>query len=645
MKDVFTRYLNLGWSCYPVQHGGKDPQYDLLPEWLDERTGEKKHVWKPYQLAMPTADEVARWSAHKVNVAIVCGQISGIVGVDVDSETARDALALHGEMPKTPQVKTSHGWHYYFKHPGEHVGNRVGFIPGVDFRGDGGALIAPPSVHPSGAVYEWLVTPEECDPWFMPDWLWRLIKPPERPGWTQKIDYNVTGDYWLDLALQRAFEGTRDDVGFWLACQLRDDGLSYGEAENVLRAYASRVPHGNEPYTEREALAKVRSAWSQPPRAPAQSQSARTTPRRERATVYPEEAWHEGPLPEMEEGDEPPPRPTQHANGEKLWVDTHEVFARVFAEVLEEPETLSKSPPLLMPFNLLHQFGGFAHYAWRGKLMYVLGGPGFGKTSFGETMAETLLKRGVDWVWYGPEWSPLEMGYRAVHRNNGMSLDHVASYQVYRHDEARGVPPEQRGGLPMGAAVQSASINALDAMLMWPGTGYFIPKAALGMDDLLLRVQRAVQFSRERDRDVAVWFIDYLQIMRRLGAASDAMWGERLLGIFKDFCIEHDLLGVVFLQPRKDDTDRVRSAGMNAVDMNTDNSWLLDQNSAQGISDQQCNLYVTLNPRYDGSGQPTKEVKLNVVKNSLGSLGSAWGNADLARLRYLDSAESTAKGF
>jgi hypothetical protein len=76
--------------------------------------------------------------------------------------------------------------------------------------------------------------------------------------------------------------------------------------------------------------------------------------------------------------------------------------------------------------------------------------------------------------------------------------------------------------------------------------------------------------------------------MRRLGAASDAMWGERLLGMIKDFCIDMSLLGVVFLQPRKEDTDRVRSAGMDAIDMNTDNSWLLDhEQRAQGISDQQ----------------------------------------------------------
>jgi hypothetical protein len=250
---------------------------------------------------------------------------------------------------------------------------------------------------------------------------------------------------------------------------------------------------GTDPTPSREALTKVQECVQSKPAA--RSGGVNRLGARNRARhSSPEEQWHEGPLPEIEEGQEPGvlSRPSQHAGGEKLWVDTNEVFARVFAEVLEEPETLSEYPPFLMPFNILHQLGGFAHYAWRGKLMHVLGGPGFGKTSFGETMAETLLKWGLDWVWYGPEWSPLEMGYRAVHRNGGMSLDNVASYQVYRHDELRGVAPEQRGGLPMGAAVQSASINALDAMMLWPGRGYFIPQAALTLDELLVRVKSAV---------------------------------------------------------------------------------------------------------------------------------------------------------
>jgi hypothetical protein len=632
MRDAFTPYLALGWSCFPVQHAGKRPLFS----------------WEQYQAAPPTPEEIARWCEDytRANVAIATGAVSGLVVIDVDSAAGLDALSHYGRLPETPRVKTGHGWHYYFQHPGFKLGNKARFVEGVDVRGDGGYVIAPPSVHETGAIYEWEVSPEAAPLATIPEWLMGLLRPPVRPPQAETRpapEERSDGSKWLNDALAQASQGTRDEWAFWLACQLRDNGLSHSEAESVLRTYAAQVMQGTDPYTEREALAKVRSAWTQPPRGPAKSDRARlsTAPR---TTLYPDEQWHEGPPREFaEEGQEPAPPPKQFDDGGKLWVDTNEVFARVLAEVLEEPDTLSTFPPFLFPFKLLHQFSGFAHYAWRGKMCYVLGGPGFGKTSFGETLAEAMLKAGDDWVWYGPEWSPLEMGYRYVQRNGGMDMNNVAAYQVNRHAEARGVSQEQRPGLVMGAAVKSASVDALDVMTQWPGTGYFIDKAALTIDDLVTRVTRAVTFSRERGRNPVAWYVDYLQIMRRFSAASDAMWGERLLTIIKDVCIDLQLLGIVFLQPRKEDTDRVRDAGLNAVDMNTDNTWLLDQNSAQGISDQQCNLYITLNPQFDTNGRMTGHAKLNVVKNSLGQIGSTWCKTDLARLRYLDSATSTAK--
>jgi hypothetical protein len=36
------------------------------------------------------------------------------------------------------------------------MGNRVAILPGVDLRGDGGCVVAPPSVHPSGRPYAWV---------------------------------------------------------------------------------------------------------------------------------------------------------------------------------------------------------------------------------------------------------------------------------------------------------------------------------------------------------------------------------------------------------------------------------------------------------------------------------------------------------
>ena len=95
------------------------------------------------------------WFAHADrNVGIVTGAASGIVVVDVDKPELIDTLGL---LPSTPTVRTGKGLHLYFKHPGRPVANKVGLLSGVDLRGDGGYVVAPPSIHPNGASYEWNV--------------------------------------------------------------------------------------------------------------------------------------------------------------------------------------------------------------------------------------------------------------------------------------------------------------------------------------------------------------------------------------------------------------------------------------------------------------------------------------------------------
>jgi hypothetical protein len=66
------------------------------------------------------------------------------------------------DLPPTPTVRTGRGVHYYFKRPSFEVRNGVG-IAGVklDIRGDGGYVAAPDSIHPSGARYEWVISPED----------------------------------------------------------------------------------------------------------------------------------------------------------------------------------------------------------------------------------------------------------------------------------------------------------------------------------------------------------------------------------------------------------------------------------------------------------------------------------------------------
>ena len=136
----------MGWSVIPT---GRDKR-PLLP-------------WKEYQ-TNPAGEEQARqWWANETNVAACTGAVSGFVVVDVDNIEAIDRLHEYiGGKPTTPAVSTPRGMHYYFKAPDVTCKNQVNIIPGVDFRGDGGYVIMPPSVNEDGEIYEWITHPAEC---------------------------------------------------------------------------------------------------------------------------------------------------------------------------------------------------------------------------------------------------------------------------------------------------------------------------------------------------------------------------------------------------------------------------------------------------------------------------------------------------
>jgi hypothetical protein len=100
-----------------------------------------------------------RWPA--ANVCIATGGISGVIVIDIDPRHGgNESLAAIerdcGPLPATLTSKTGGGGsHLFFQHPGNDVPNRTNVLPGIDVRGDGGYVVAPPSAHVSGAEYTW----------------------------------------------------------------------------------------------------------------------------------------------------------------------------------------------------------------------------------------------------------------------------------------------------------------------------------------------------------------------------------------------------------------------------------------------------------------------------------------------------------
>ena len=150
---------------------------------------------------------IRQWWHHEpqFNIAIATGAVSKVFAVDIDGLDAEIELrkleAQHSALPPTVEVITARGRHLYFQMPETPVVNSAGKIaPGIDVRGNGGYVLAPPSVHPSGKLYSWSVDSSNSFS-TAPQWLLDKL--------TASATTMPTTE-WRDLVSNGADEGTRD---------------------------------------------------------------------------------------------------------------------------------------------------------------------------------------------------------------------------------------------------------------------------------------------------------------------------------------------------------------------------------------------------------------------------------------------------
>ncbi len=100
--------------------------------------------------------------------------------MDVDGDEGDAALAKleaqHGQLPPTLTVTTGRGKHLYFEGdaPGAVLGEKL------DFKGHGGYVLGPPSIHPSGRRYTFLDPGVAVAP--LPEWIAGLVGAKPKPG-------------------------------------------------------------------------------------------------------------------------------------------------------------------------------------------------------------------------------------------------------------------------------------------------------------------------------------------------------------------------------------------------------------------------------------------------------------------------------
>lgn len=173
--DAALRYAARGWAVFPCH----EPAGGRCSCGRSDCASPAKHPRTPRGLRDATHDlgVIAGWWRRwpSANVAVRTGAASGVVVLDVDPDhgglkTLGELQRRHGGLPPGPAVRTgSGGRHYWFAHPGDPVRNSAGRLgPGLDIRGDGGYVIAPPSLHAAGNQYLWA---SEVGLAPAPDWL------------------------------------------------------------------------------------------------------------------------------------------------------------------------------------------------------------------------------------------------------------------------------------------------------------------------------------------------------------------------------------------------------------------------------------------------------------------------------------------
>lgn len=261
MLEEALRYLARGFPVFPVCSPIDAER--CVPHGTCQHPGKVPLIrWEPYQTRLPAEGEVRSWWRKwtKANIGMATGALPGVVVLDADGADARKE-ALRRGLPLTPSLWTGKpgGAHFWFAHPGHPVRNFARKLPGIDFRGDGGYVLLPPSRHALGTQYRWVEQTAGHPLAALPEWLEDLLAgrmPPDAPAATAGV---TDGPLDLMLILNGIPEGQRNATLWSYASKLRNDDVSQVYAELFVRQAARGC---RPPMDDATALDQVRRAYA-----------------------------------------------------------------------------------------------------------------------------------------------------------------------------------------------------------------------------------------------------------------------------------------------------------------------------------------------------------------------------------------------
>ncbi|MBN9152371.1 MULTISPECIES: bifunctional DNA primase/polymerase [Microbacterium] len=257
LPDAALALALAGVPVFPCAPGGKTPLIRDGRGFLDATTD---------------AAQIRAWwrEAPVANIGIPTGEGSGLVVVDVDVHGPVDGTVAFARADTAGLVDgwgllvgtPTGGLHAYFPAaPGVEQRSWQSASAGIDFRGDGGYIVAPPSIR---TIDE---TPTRyrivaggsggapVDALRLRDFLTPPRATPPRPSAAVMRDTAVEAER-LALWVSRQREGERNRSLFWAACRLAENDVPLADAREVLVTAA--VQPG---FEEREIVRTVDSAY------------------------------------------------------------------------------------------------------------------------------------------------------------------------------------------------------------------------------------------------------------------------------------------------------------------------------------------------------------------------------------------------
>lgn len=242
-------YAKKGFSVIPILQGDKKA---AVP-------------WSEYQKRRATPEEIAEWWHQwpKANVGIVTGQISDLTVIDLDKYkpdyNPETELQYFDGLITPTAVSPNEGNHLYCKNVnGITIG--AGILPAVDVRGEGGYIVAPPSVNGNGKPYKWVISLDEAELAAPPASFLKLALINKSTLYRESTSIvhkdQSTG---VHNAYKCLHEGNRNSDIFSIANALAKGGLKFEMSSQVIDILAKNA---TPPYDGKEAYESLKSAYS-----------------------------------------------------------------------------------------------------------------------------------------------------------------------------------------------------------------------------------------------------------------------------------------------------------------------------------------------------------------------------------------------